>query len=128
VQEVKRIFKYLKGTLDFDLWYSRGEYFTLIKYTDAYWAGNILLFQGNSLVSWLSKKKFAVSLSTAKTKYIARVTCCTQVLWIKQTLQDIKVEYDCNIPIIIPSLINAYVDIICGYGQAMQYVNCISMF
>jgi hypothetical protein len=29
VQAIKRIFKYLKGTLDFDLWYSRGEYFTL---------------------------------------------------------------------------------------------------
>jgi hypothetical protein len=34
----------------------------------------------------------------------------------------------CNIHNIILSLINAYVDIICGYGQAMKYVNCISMF
>jgi hypothetical protein len=33
VQAVKIIFKYLKGTLDFNLWYSRGEYFTLTTYT-----------------------------------------------------------------------------------------------
>jgi hypothetical protein len=29
VQAVKMIFKYIKGTLDFDLWNPRGEYFTL---------------------------------------------------------------------------------------------------
>jgi hypothetical protein len=28
-------------------------------------------------------------------------------------------EGECNIPTIIPSLINDYVDIICGYDQAM---------
>ena len=32
VQEMKRINKYVKGTLEFNVWYSRGEYFTL-KYT-----------------------------------------------------------------------------------------------
>jgi hypothetical protein len=38
VQAVKRIFKYLKGTLDFGLWYSRSKDFTLTTYTDADWA------------------------------------------------------------------------------------------
>jgi hypothetical protein len=41
VQLVKIIFIYLKGTLDFDLWYSRGEYFTLTTYTDVNWVGDI---------------------------------------------------------------------------------------
>jgi hypothetical protein len=36
VQAVKRIFKYIKGTLDFGLWYSRGEDFILTKCTDEY--------------------------------------------------------------------------------------------
>jgi hypothetical protein len=40
-----------------------------------------------------------VSLSTAEAKYIAAATCCTQVLWMKQTLTDIQVEYDEPIPI-----------------------------
>jgi hypothetical protein len=30
-------------------------------------------------------------------------------------------EGECNIPTIIPSLINAYVDILCGYGQIDVY-------
>jgi hypothetical protein len=32
-------------------------------------------------------------------EYIATTTCCTQVLWMKQTLTDIQVEYDEPIPI-----------------------------
>ena len=35
LQEVKRIFKYLKGTTDFGLWYPKGREMTLIAYTDA---------------------------------------------------------------------------------------------
>jgi hypothetical protein len=35
VQAVKRIFRYLKGTLDFGLWYPRSNELTLVEYTDA---------------------------------------------------------------------------------------------
>lgn len=41
MQAVKRIFRYLKGTLDFGLWYPKGMYFTLITYTNVHWAGSI---------------------------------------------------------------------------------------
>jgi hypothetical protein len=41
VQEVKIIFIYLEATLDFGLWYSRGEYFTLNEFTNANWEGNV---------------------------------------------------------------------------------------
>jgi hypothetical protein len=45
-------------------------------------------------VSWLSKKQSSISLSTTEEEYIATTTCCTQILWMKQTLQDIQVRYD----------------------------------
>jgi hypothetical protein len=51
------------------------------------------------LVSWISKKQSSVSLSTTEAEYIAATTCCTQVIWMKQTLTDIHVEYDEPIPI-----------------------------
>ena len=54
---------------------------------------------GESLVSWISKKQTSISLSTTKIEYIAAVECCTQVEWMKQTLQDIKVV--CEEPTII---------------------------
>jgi hypothetical protein len=41
VLAVKRIFRYLKGTEEFGLWYPKGKYLSLIAYTDADWAGCI---------------------------------------------------------------------------------------
>ena len=40
-----------------------------------------------------------MSLSIVKAEYIAEITCCTQVLWMKQNFTDIQVEYDDPIPI-----------------------------
>jgi hypothetical protein len=95
---VKRIFIYIKGTKEFGLRYPKGKDLSLIAYTDVDWAGCIDDRQNTSgavfylvecLVSWLSKKKSSVSLSTSKADYIAAGGCCTQVLWMKQTLTDI---------------------------------------
>jgi hypothetical protein len=49
---------------------------------------------GEFLVSWLSKKQSLVSLSIVEVEYILVIICCTHVLWIKQNLKDIEVEYD----------------------------------
>jgi hypothetical protein len=103
VMEVKRIFRYLKETKDFGLWYPKGNELSLVAYTDADWEGSIddrrstsgaNFYLGECLVSWLKKKQSSISLSTTEAEYIAATTCCTQVLWMKQTLQDIQVEYD----------------------------------
>jgi hypothetical protein len=75
VQAVKRIFRYLKVTLEFGLWYPKGEDFNLIECTDAYWVGNVddrkrtsggEFFLGIFLVSWLNKKQSSISLSIEK--------------------------------------------------------------
>jgi hypothetical protein len=56
-------------------------------------------FLGDSLVAWLSKKQGSISLSTIEAEYIATATCCTQVLWMIQTLADLEVNYAAPIPI-----------------------------
>jgi hypothetical protein len=100
---VKRIFRYLRATLDFGLWYPKTKYFTLNAYTDVYWDGSVddrkstngrEFFLGNFLVSWLSKKQTIVSLSTTKAKYIVFATCYTQVIWMKKTLEYLQLKYD----------------------------------
>lgn len=35
VQDVKRIFRYLKGTLEFGLWYTRNDTLSFIAYSDS---------------------------------------------------------------------------------------------
>jgi hypothetical protein len=39
-------------------------------------------------VSWASKKQNSVALSTVEAEYIAAGHCCTQLLWMRQTLRD----------------------------------------
>jgi hypothetical protein len=58
-----------------------------------------MFYLGECLVSWLSKKQSSISLSTTTAEYIAAAGCCTQVLWMKQTLTNIHVEYYDPIPI-----------------------------
>ena len=62
---VKRIFKYLVGTPDLGLAYSKGSCFDLIAYCDADYAGDKIerkstngtcQFLGNALISWLTQK------------------------------------------------------------------------
>jgi hypothetical protein len=56
-------------------------------------------FLGDSLVAWISKKQGSISLSTTEVDYIATTTCCTQILWMIQTLVNLKVTYTDPIPL-----------------------------
>ena len=94
---VKRIFKYLSGTVNLGLWYDKQSSIDLIGYTDSDFAGCKLdkkstsetcQFLGVNLISWFSKKQTSVALSTAKAEYIAAGSCYAQILWIKQQLED----------------------------------------
>jgi hypothetical protein len=70
---VKRIFRYLKGTMDYGLWYLRNHNFQLSVYSDVDWANCMderknmsggAFFLRDSLVSWLRKKQGSIFLST----------------------------------------------------------------
>ena len=53
---------------------------------------------GHSLVSWFSKKQNSVALSTAEVEYVAAESCCAQLLWMKQQMEDYDLYFD-HIPI-----------------------------
>nr|CAN68883.1 hypothetical protein VITISV_015907 [Vitis vinifera] len=104
---VKRILRYLKGTMDIGLWYPKGDNFELIGFSDADFAGCKVVrkstsdtchFLGHSLVSWHSKKQNSVALSMAEVEYIAADLCCAQILWMKQTLSDFNLFFE-HVPI-----------------------------
>ena len=88
--------------------YPRNQNLQLTAYSDAYWENCVderkntsrgAFFLGDSLVAWLSKKQGSISLSNIEAEYIAAATCCTQVLWMIQTLADLEVQYTAPIPI-----------------------------
>lgn len=73
LRAAKRILRYIAGTIDHGIWYSKVTNFTLTGFTDSDWAGNIddrkstsgFLFNlGSGAISWSSKKQEVVALST----------------------------------------------------------------
>ncbi|KAJ9560929.1 hypothetical protein OSB04_006089 [Centaurea solstitialis] len=104
---VKRIFRYLKGTPNMGLWYSKDSGFDLTAYSDSDFAGCKIdrksttggcHLLGGKLVSWTSKKQNSVSTSTAEAEYVAAGICCAQVLWLRNQLQDYDIQLS-KIPI-----------------------------
>eukprot|EP00253_Pinus_taeda_P011243 PITA_11243 len=94
---------------NYGLWYPRDTDLTLHAYTDADWAGSVddrkstsvgAFFMGSRLVSWFSKKQSSIALSTAEAEYVAAASCCTQFLWMMQTLQDFQITCTPPIPIL----------------------------
>ncbi|CAM8975395.1 unnamed protein product [Rhodiola kirilowii] len=97
LMQVKQIIKYVCGTANFGIWYTKDTNPYLVGYGNANWAGNAedrkstsggCFFLGNNLVSWFSKKQNSISLLTAEVEYIAAGSCCTQLLWMKQMLSE----------------------------------------
>ncbi|GJS59722.1 uncharacterized mitochondrial protein-like protein [Tanacetum coccineum] len=91
VREVKRIFRYLKNTINMGLWYSKDTGFNLTAFSDSDHAccldirkstsGGIQFLGGDKLVSWSSKKQDCTSMSSVEAEYVSLTACCTQVLW-----------------------------------------------
>jgi len=95
---VKRILRYLKGTVNLALKYERSESGTLIGFSDADWAGDQddrrsttgkILFLSGGAVSWFSKKQATVALSTAEAEYVAVSQAAQEGTWLKRLLTDL---------------------------------------
>ncbi|GJS94135.1 putative ribonuclease H-like domain-containing protein [Tanacetum coccineum] len=97
LNDVKRIFRYLKGKPKQGLWYPRVSSFDLEAYSDSDYAGANLdrkstiggcQFLGRRLISWQCKKQTIVATSTTEAEYVAAANCCGQVLWIQNQMLD----------------------------------------
>nr|GEY55823.1 uncharacterized mitochondrial protein AtMg00810-like [Tanacetum cinerariifolium] len=80
LKEVKRIFRYLWGTINTALWYTKDSCFELTGFSNADYAGckdtfkstsGGAQFLGEKLVSWSSKKQDCTALSTTKAEYVS---------------------------------------------------------
>ncbi|GJV11983.1 retrovirus-related pol polyprotein from transposon TNT 1-94 [Tanacetum coccineum] len=72
---VKRIFQYLKDSINMGLWYPKDT-------------------GGDKLVSWSSKKQDCTSMSLAEAEYVSLSACCAQVLWLRTQLTDYGFHFD----------------------------------
>nr|GEV61297.1 retrovirus-related Pol polyprotein from transposon TNT 1-94 [Tanacetum cinerariifolium] len=79
LEAVKRIFRYIKGTMHLGLWYPKESDVETIVYANSDHAGEyvdrkstsgICTFMGCCLTSWFSKKQTALAISTTKAEYL----------------------------------------------------------
>ncbi|GJW72635.1 retrovirus-related pol polyprotein from transposon TNT 1-94 [Tanacetum coccineum] len=85
---VKRIFRYLKDSINMGLWYPKDTGFELTAFSDSDHAGcldsrkstsgGIQFLGGDKLVSWSSKKQDCTSMSSAEAEYVSLSACCAQ--------------------------------------------------
>lgn len=97
-EAVKRIMRYLKGTIDYCLEYSREGDPQFTGYTDADWGGDpasrksttgyIFKMMGGA-VSWNVKRQASVALSSCEAEFVALSHTTQEALWWKQLLQEI---------------------------------------
>ncbi|GKA03098.1 retrovirus-related pol polyprotein from transposon TNT 1-94 [Tanacetum coccineum] len=103
LKEVKRIFRYLRGTINMGLWYPKGSGFELTAFSNVDHAGCIdtrkstsvgIQFLGDKLVSWMSKKQDCTAMSSVEAEYMALSASCAQVLWLRIQLKDYGFNYN----------------------------------
>lgn len=99
-QAVKRILRYLNGTLHHCLHFQAHQASSLVAYSDSGWISDtddsrsqygFAVFHGPNLISWTSRKQRVVARSSTEAEYRAIAYTTAELLWIKQLLRDLHV-------------------------------------
>nr|GEU93657.1 retrovirus-related Pol polyprotein from transposon TNT 1-94 [Tanacetum cinerariifolium] len=103
LKEVKRIFRFLRQSINMGLWYLKDSRFELISYADVdhAWCSDDckstsegIQFLGDKLVSWSSKKEDYTAMSSTEAEYVSLSACCAQVIWMRTQLLDYGFRYN----------------------------------
>ncbi|KAJ7978961.1 Retrovirus-related Pol polyprotein from transposon TNT 1-94 [Quillaja saponaria] len=99
MKTAKRILRYLRGTLDYGLFYSSSHIIDLVGYCDSDFAGDLddrksttgfVFFMRNNAISWVSKKQPIVTLSTCEAEYVAATSCTCHAIWLRRLLKELQ--------------------------------------
>ncbi|KAK6780427.1 hypothetical protein RDI58_022611 [Solanum bulbocastanum] len=95
---LKRIIRYVQGTLDFGLHLYPSSISSLVAYTDADWGGcpdtrrstsGYCVFLGDNLISWSSKRQPTLSKSSAEAEYRGVANVVSESCWIRNLLLEL---------------------------------------
>ncbi|GJV99479.1 ribonuclease H-like domain-containing protein [Tanacetum coccineum] len=95
---LKRILRYIRGTLDNGLQLFLSSTTDLVAYSDADWAGcpttrrstsSYCIFHGNNLLSWSSKRQPMLSHSSAEAEYRGVANAVSKTYWLRNLLLEL---------------------------------------
>lgn len=95
---LKRILRYIQGTLDYGLHLYKSSFSDLVSYTDADWGGcpdtrrstsGYCVFFGDNLISWSSKRQPTLSRSSAEAEYRGVANVVSESCWIRNLLLEL---------------------------------------
>ncbi|KAK4374908.1 hypothetical protein RND71_005585 [Anisodus tanguticus] len=96
---LKRIIRYVKGTLDFGLHIYLSAPTKLLSYKDADWAGcrdtrrstsGYYVFLVDNLISWSVKRKATLSSSSVEAEYRGVANVVTKICWLRNLLLELQ--------------------------------------
>ncbi|GJZ67798.1 ribonuclease H-like domain-containing protein [Tanacetum coccineum] len=95
---LKRILRYVQGTLELGLQLYAFATTSLVGYTDADWAGcpstrrstsGYCVFLGDNLLSWSAKRQHTISRSSAEAEYRGVANVVAETAWIRNLLREL---------------------------------------
>lgn len=98
---LKRILRYLAGTLNYCLCFYRSNNLDITAYADADWANCIvdrksytgfLVKLGRNVINWESRKQRCVALSSTEAEYLSIADVCKDILFIRNFLSEVLVR------------------------------------
>jgi histone deacetylase 1/2 len=99
---VKRILRYVRGTVSFGLRLSRSTSTLVSAFSDADWAGcpddrrstgGFAVFLGSNLISWSARKQATVSRSSTEAEYKSLANATAEVIWVQTLLAELRVPH-----------------------------------
>ncbi|XP_058099853.1 secreted RxLR effector protein 161-like [Magnolia sinica] len=100
---VRRILRYVKGTIDLSLLYKKGGACKIVGYCDADYGGDhdtrrsttgYVFNLGSGAISWCSKRQPTVSLSTTEAEYRTMTMTAQESTWLIQLMRDLHQPND----------------------------------
>ena len=101
LRAAKRVIRYIKGTSDYGVKFTRSKEFKLVGFFDSDWGGSIddirstsgyCFTFGSNIFSWSSKKQETVAQSTAEEEFVVPTAAVNQALWLRKILMDLNLE------------------------------------